>query len=239
MKKLVLSVLALLVSVAIYAQDEAASSDKKLSFGAKAGVNFASISDVDESSGESIKGRTSFHVGGVVQYTFSEKFALQGELLYSEAGNKYEYTESFNYDGPVRAGGGNYSYNEESTTKLSYISMPLMAQYFIISGLSVEAGPQFSLLVSAKEEWEWTETFDGGSNSESGSIDLKDVTNTVDVAGHVGATYELPLGLFFTARYVFGLTKINDDITINGITIDTGVTNRNNIFQLSAGYKFN
>ena len=127
----------------------------------------------------------------------------------------------------------------ESTTKLSYISMPLLAQYFVLEGLSLEAGPQFSLLVSAKEEWDETYSDDFGSETDSGSDDIKDALNTVDIAGHIGATYELDFGLFFTARYLFGLTKINDDITVNGISIDTGRTNRNNIFQLSAGYKFN
>ena len=235
MKKLLfIAALAFVFSNTINAQDttstQTTTSEKSFSFGAKAGVNLASISDFDESTGESIKGRTSFHVGGLAQYSFNEKFAVQAELLYSELGNKYEYSYSENYDGPARAGGGNFSENEESITKLSYISMPLLAKYFIIPGLSVEAGPQFSFLLSAKNDWEYSETFNGETESESGSIDIKDSIKNVDIGGAIGTTYELDLGLFFSARYVFGLSQINEY---------GSSSNKNNVFQISAGYKFN
>ncbi len=237
MKKLLfIAAFAFVFSNTINAQEttststQSTSSDQSFSFGAKAGVNLASISDIDESTGESVKGRTSFHVGALAQYSFSEKFAIQAELLYSELGNKYEYSESFNYDGPLRAGGGNYSYKEEVITKLSYISLPILAKYFIITGLSIEAGPQFSFLVSAKQDWEDTYSDDFGSESDSGSEDIKDFMNGFDIGGAIGATYELDFGLFFSARYVFGLTEIYDVGSLK---------NKNNVFQISAGYKFN
>ena len=235
MKKLLFfAAFAFLFSNAINAQDttstQTTTNEKSFSFGAKAGVNLASISDIDEGTGESIKGRTSFHVGGLAQYSFNEKLAIQVEVLYSEVGNKYEYSDSYNYDGPLRAGGGNYSYNEEVITKLSYISMPILAKYFIITGLSVEAGPQFSQLISAKQDWEETSSDDFGSETDSGSDDIKDFMNGFDIGGAIGASYELDLGLFFSARYVFGLTEIYDVGSLK---------NKNNVFQLSAGYKFN
>jgi hypothetical protein len=96
-----------------------------LSFGIKAGPNFANFSGgVD---GIDYTSRTSFHAGAFLTVKPLENFAVQPEVLYSSVGAKVEGVGDFN---------------------LNYISVPVMARFFVISErLSIDAGPQFSFLV--------------------------------------------------------------------------------------------
>jgi hypothetical protein len=106
---------------------------QEVSFGAKAGVNFASVGG-DDSDG--LDGRTSFHVGGVAVIGISEKFAVQPEVVYSSQGAK-ETFEGIDID-----------YN------LDYINVPVLAKFTVAEGFSIEAGPQVGFLMSAKAKGE-------------------------------------------------------------------------------------
>ena len=167
MKKLLLTaVFAVITIVSINAQE----------FGAKAGVNFASLN-----GDEDFDGRTSFFVGGAVEFEISESFSLQPELLYSSQGAK----SSFSDEGDL-------------TIKLDYLNIPIMAKYYVTEGLSIEAGPQVGFLLSAKAEF------------DSDSEDIKDELNSVDFGLNFGLGYKLDSGLNFGARYNLGLSNIPD-----------------------------
>lgn len=95
-----------------------------IKIGAKAGVNFANdTGDGELNEGTTVK--TGVHLGGVAQLGVSEKFAVQGELLYSMQGFK-----------------------DEVTHKLDYINLPITANYFVIESLSIQAGPQFGFNIN-------------------------------------------------------------------------------------------
>ena len=83
MKKLLLSIIALALMFQTNAQENAVT--KSLQIGAKAGVNLSTLTG--DISG--IKGRTSFHLGGVAEFPISEKLSIQPELLFSSQGAKY------------------------------------------------------------------------------------------------------------------------------------------------------
>ena len=175
---------------------------QELKFGAKAGVNFASLGG-DDSDGFS--GITSFHVGGVVNIGVSERFSVQPELVYNCLGG--EYTESEGYDGKY---------------KLGYLSIPIIANFEVADGLSVQAGPQVSFLMSAMEEY--------NSDGDSGEEDIKEFLKGNDFGASIGLAYQMESGLNFSARYNLGLSNIadydNGDLKVNAI-------------QVSVGYMFN
>ncbi len=164
------------------------------SFGAKAGVNFASLN-----GDEDFDGRTSFFVGAVVEFEISESFSLQPELLYSSQGAK----SSFSEDG----------FDFEAKYKLDYLNIPIMAKYYVTEGFSIEAGPQVGFLLSAKADYE--------EDGESDSEDIKDDLSSVDFGLNFGLGYKLDSGLNFGARYNLGLSNVADsegDIDIkNGV----------------------
>jgi hypothetical protein len=194
MKKLLFLTAIALLTVNISISQEDTSSDLGIRFGAKAGANFATLSK-DEGFKPDMK--TGFHVGGVVNIGISEKFSVQPEVVYSSQGFK-EKSDGVTY-----------------TAKLNYINVPIMAEYKIIDGLTAQAGPQFGINVTAKDD-------DGN--------DINDI-KTLDIGVGFGAQYELDFGLFFQARYVLGLNKISD--------VDGGGDFKNRVISLSAGYFFN
>ncbi|WP_370519207.1 porin family protein [Flavobacterium sp. Sd200] len=161
-----------------------------MKFGAKGGLNFASVSG-DNTEGIDVV--TSFNFGIVSEIPISEKFSFQPELMYSGQG---------------------YSYNDD-TIALSYLNVPLMGKYYLIKGLSVEAGPQIGFLFSAKND----------------KTDVKDSYNTFDFGVNFGLGYKFNSGLNFAARYNLGLTDINN-------LENSPSKNKNSVFQLSVGYFF-
>lgn len=215
MKKLLLFVAVATLTISIARSQE-------LRIGAKAGVNFASVGG---DFTDDYEGRISFHIGGMVEIPISEKFAIQPELLYSGQGAKSEYDDSF----------GDSIVIGKEKLKLDYINIPIMAKYYIIDGLSVEAGPQFGVLVSAKNEYEIS-SFEG---DESGEDDVKDFYNTLDIGFGFGSSYRLNNGVFLSGRYVIGFTDVTDDDDVDFGPLDIGgYKQRNGVLQLSAGFSF-
>ncbi|WP_370392426.1 porin family protein [uncultured Winogradskyella sp.] len=201
MKRLLLVIFAVLAFTSLSAQS--------FRLGVKAGPNFASVNGDDT---EDVDGRTSIHFGAVAEFGISEAFSVQPELLYNSVGATSSYTDTFS----------GMTFNVHETLKLNYLSLPIMAKYKVAKGLSLEAGPQISFLLSADEEVE--------VDSESVEVDVSDFVKSVDFGLGFGASYELDMGLFFTARYMLGLSNIND--------FEGDFTNRNNVLQLSVGYFF-
>ncbi len=159
-----------------------------IKLGAKAGLNVANLSGADDT-----KAKMGFHVGALAEIFINEKFAVQPEILYSSQGAKGK-------------GEGNVKFD------LDYINIPIMAKYYVMEGLSVQAGPQIGFVVKA----------------EAGGIDVKDGVNTVDFGLNLGAGYELPMGVFADLRYDLGFNKVYKE----------GKSIKNGVFQLSVGYKF-
>jgi hypothetical protein len=93
--------------------------------GIRVGANFANQS-ISNASTESITG---FHGGAYLVLAFSEKWAIQPELLFSSQGSEVP------------------DINE--VKELDYFSIPVLLRYKPASFLSIEAGPQISSLLSA------------------------------------------------------------------------------------------
>tara|TARA_R110002049_G_scaffold28772_5_gene98153 strand:- start:2460 stop:3053 length:594 start_codon:yes stop_codon:yes gene_type:complete len=172
-------------------------------FGAKAGLNIASIGgDAYVTGFSGFDSRTSFHLGGLVEIPITEKISVQPEVLYSSQGSKF-----------------NFGFGSNPDVKLDYINVPILGKYHIIEGLSGELGPVIGVLVNAKA------TGDGEDE------DIKEFYKSTDIGVAIGASYRLPMGVFFSLRYNKGVTDINDDP-------DISAKNQNNVFQVSAGYSF-
>lgn len=123
-----------------------------------------------------------YHMGGVGRIGISEKFALQPELLYS--------TQRYSFD--------SYRFY------MDYINLPIMADVGIAKGLSLQAGPQFGFNIKNRMKLSAGDDYPGMDEK------LENAKSVVVGAG-VGAQYQLPINLFFQARYTFGITDIYDD----------------------------
>ena len=170
-----------------------------ISFGAKGGLNLASLTG---DGADDVDGRTAFHIGAVLNIEISDLFAIQPEVVYSAQG----FTQDFDL--------GELG-NVEATEKLDYINIPVLADITILEGLSLQGGPQFGVNITSEIEVD-------GETQESEDVE------SLDVAAAIGAQLELPIGLFFQARYVTGLTEVVKDGDI-----------KNSNISLSVGWFFN
>jgi hypothetical protein len=190
------------VAVTSAQEDASNSSSMSPSFGVKGGVNFATISG-DDFDPES---RTSFHAGVFGEFPVAEIFSIQVEALYSGQGFESDI------DGEFFGGEGKVEY------QLDYINVPVLAKFYILEGLSLEAGPQFSFKVN--------EEIDANANNDGGDLNLEEAKDfEFGVSG--GLTFQTPMGLFATARYNQGITSIFEDGDAT-----------NSVFQLGVGFKF-
>src|SRR5690554_4147726 len=171
MKKLVLFAAIAIMSVTV-------SQAQEIRLGAKAGVNFATLGGDDIGD---VKSRTGFHIGGLVEIPITESFWVQPEILYSAQGAKYE-EKGMELQVP---------YSFKTTIKLDYIQVPVMAKYYVVEGLALEAGPQIAFLAKSTGEVEGSI---GGVSYED-EDDIDDVSK-IDFSVGVGASYRMDMGLF-------------------------------------------
>jgi hypothetical protein len=184
MKKLIFSALALCAFGFANAQD--------MKFGVKGGVQFTNFTGDGEWDG-----KTGFYVGGLVDFTISESFHVQPELLYSMEGAEVDMGEF-----------GTFDYG------ISYLRIPIMAKYYIMEGLNLQAGPEIAFKIGTAED----------------AVD--DAVKSMDFGLGIGAGYELENGLMFDARYNLGLSNIAED----GDEADVEVKNTG--IMLGLGYRF-
>src|SRR5690606_22887776 len=174
MKKLLLFVAVTVISMNLDQSHE-------FRLGAKMGVNIASLGGDSYYGGlGSLGSRTSFHIGGLAEIPLMGKFSLQPELLYSSEGSDWSF--------------GSVGDN----TKLDYIRVPVLAKFYIIEGLSAEAGPVLGVLVNAEGNF-----YNEDDILVSG--DAKDIYRSFDAQFAIGASYRLNMGVFFSLRYNKGL----------------------------------
>jgi hypothetical protein len=192
----------LLLFIAVTVLSFTAAQSQEFRLGAKAGLNVASLGGDSYGVG-SLGSRTSFHVGGLVEIPLMGKFSVQPELLFSSEGSNWTFT------------------GLDDNLKLDYVRVPVLAKFYIIEGLSAEAGPVFGVLVNAKND-------DGD--------DIKENFKTFDAAFGIGASYRLDMGVFFSLRYNKGLLNVNEDYEEEGISYS--YKNQSNVFQVSAGFSF-
>ncbi|MFH7018163.1 porin family protein [Flavobacterium sp. FlaQc-47] len=186
MKKIILAaVLFMATSATIQAQ--------LLKIGVKAGVNFANQTGDAAFDGISVdkEGITSYHAGLVAEIKLLEKFSIQPELLYSTQGATYK------------------SAGEEFKNELGYLSIPVMAKFYLSKSFSLELGPQASFLLSERNDFDVKngETFEFGVNA--------------------GLGFKITESIFVQGRYGLGLTEASKDADV-----------KNSVFQLSAGFMF-
>lgn len=162
-------------------------------FGVKGGVNVSSIGGNRYAGLGGLGSKVSFHLGAVVEIPISGKLAVQPELLFSSQGSNWTLNSS------------------AEKLKLDYVNLPVLVKYYVIEGLSAEAGPLAGFLLSTNAD--------------------KDDYKSLDIAIAIGASYKISDAIFVGLRYNKGIMNINNDPEFNG-------SNRNNVFQISVGYAF-
>lgn len=187
MKKTILAaVLMLAISVNVQAQ--------LVKIGVKAGLNYANQTGSDitiNSTNYNTDAITSYHAGLVAEIKLTDGFAVQPELLYSTQGATYKTAGT------------------EFKNELGYLSIPVLAKFYLNKSVSLDLGPQASFLLSERNNF-------NVNNAESFEFGL---------AGGLGLN--ITKNLFIQGRYVLGLTEASKDAQV-----------KNSVVQVSAGFMF-
>ena len=197
---------------------------KKYKFGVKGGLSIVDFKQSGNSVGNQISDvnfRVSYHVGGFVQYSISDKIDMQSGVFFSSQGGSrsVEFIEDFN-SSDISTDRTNFVYN--------YLNVPLLVKYNLSKSWSVKTGPQLGFLLSAdvKNQYVFIDGIQFNFDSN-----VKDDASLIDVSWSLEAGYEFESGLLVDVTYNLGLSN-----TIDAENSDFKRENR--VFQLSLGYKF-
>ncbi len=195
MKKIILSLSFLLTFVAV-------TNAQGFRLGAKAGANLTKLSGIPFKEEFDL----GYHLGGFAEIDFSKKLGIQPEVLFNQVNAK-------------RSSGFNSIYTNlsnpaaTSDIKLSYLSIPILLRYNVGKMLTLNAGPQFGILVDKHE----TLLENGQEAFKNGDF------------GMVGGVTINLKALRVYGRYNIGLANIND--------LDNSDQWKNQQLQLGIGLK--
>ncbi|WP_337059023.1 porin family protein, partial [Elizabethkingia meningoseptica] len=163
------------------------------------------------------KSKIGFNAGLFLNAPISSNFSIQPEVIYNDLGSKVTF--------------GSDNQNSYSTN-LGYISVPVMFQFNATPQFYLEAGPEFSFLVSAKNKLK-----DGNGNVavDDWSKTATDNLNTFNFGLGVGLGFNITENIGINARYTAGLTKIGKTDNPIGRSYSDS---KNNVFQVGLNFGF-
>ena len=215
MKVFILSIFLLGFSFSSLAQ-------KKFEFGIKGGLSIVDLKDIDVPENwpfPNVQFRFSYHIGGFSQYPVSDKIDMQGGLFFSSQGGSWD-AEFVDENSVISTDRINFVYN--------YLNLPLLLKYNFSKSWSIKTGPQIGFLLSADIKNQYAFVDGVQINFDS---DVKDAINSIDLSWSLEAGYEFKTGLLVDVTYSLGLSNTID-------AESSGFKRKNQVFQLSLGYKF-
>jgi len=213
MKKIVLCILFTIITTQfVSAQD-------KVYYGAKVGGNISHFfyQGEDKSFNDRSKMKLASHFGAFAEIILNDYYAIQPELLFSTKGARFSKSDENDY---------------QSAYVLKYLSLPVIAKYYVTKSFSIEAGPQFAYLLSAKDVIRDDE-YQTNYGEEAAVIEMKDDLTTLDIGIVVGTGYVFDTGLYLSARYNVGINNTYKSFTGFDDHLQNGT------IQFSIGYSLN
>lgn len=236
MKKFLTVFTLMLFTSGLYAQD-------MFEFGIKGGLNLSGyLADDDlDLYQDNTAVRAGWNAGFFGIIRVSDNFAIQPEVLYSLQGVNFVDTEVYvdylyvdNFFTPDYVAPTVGSYGEiVAKENLHYLNVPILANFYLAPGLSLQIGPQFGFLMNATSRFD-TEDDEVNNvfNDFEESNEITSSYNGFSMAAVAGLQLELPSDVAIGLRYNFGLNDILED----GDPDDIKLVNQ--VGQLYVGYAF-
>ncbi|HIP48259.1 MAG TPA: PorT family protein [Lutibacter sp.] len=206
-------ILFIVVFTLIYAGSTKA---QQIYFGPKVGGNLSHFMYNGDNTNffDTKKMKLASHIGAFVEIQINDFFAVQPELLYSIKGARFNISTENEF---------------ESRYVFKYLSLPVLAKYYVSKKVSIEVGPQFAYLLSAKNI-EKSDLYSSNLGEEAASVNIKDTMQVYDLGVTAGVGYITDTGFYMTARYNIGLSNIYKDVP------NTQNVLKNGAIQLSVGF---
>jgi Outer membrane protein beta-barrel domain len=178
-----------------------------LHFGVKGGANITKV----EGKAMQDEFNYGYHLGGFAEIGLGKKWFIQPEVLWSQlqtqTGDNFEDIIDGAIDG-----------SKNQTIKLNYLSIPISLNYRLLDWLSLQAGPQFGVLLDNNKNLlqNGKEAFDAGDISLMGGAQINFSAFRI------------------TGRYFTSLKDINSGDITSG---DINTAWKNKGFQISLGIR--
>jgi len=170
----------------------------KYGIGVKAGFNFATVSKGNLDNAPDA--RASIYVGANYEVPIiPDVFSVQPEVIYSQQGFEKRYTIN--------------GTRHKSVYKVNYLSVPVLARYYVVRGFSLEAGPQFSYKVNQKFNRDETDT----------EILTMNDANTTEFGFVAGLTFQFESGFFVNGRYYRSFKEIIPNSDAKNVVVQVGL----------------
>ncbi len=196
----------------------AGAAQAQVSYGLRAGVNLAKISNL----GDNQSNNTSFHVTGYADLPVAPNFSIQPGLSLQGKGTKYDI--------------GSESTGLTATRNTMSLEIPVNAVYYIPTGYTgsifLGAGPYVGMNLSGRDRF----SARGAGFEVPGDTDIdfsgdNKSMNRLDAGVNFLAGYRFNGGLLINAGYGLGLTNMIPN-TINNNT------NANRVLSFGVGFQF-
>ena len=186
-----------LLILAVFSLVATAATAQKLHIGAKAGAN---INKID---GKSFSDEFSYgyHLGGFFNVGLGKKFAIQPEVLFNQI--NVDTSSSFS---------SVYKFDQIDKVQLKYLSVPILLNFKPVKFITLQAGPQFSVLMNKSK----TLLENGRDAFKAGEFSM--LAGAQVNIGHLN----------IYGRYAVGLSNLND--------IDNTEKWKGQSFQLGLGF---
>lgn len=221
MKKRILLLTALALSLASFAQD-------KTSFGIRGGYVSSNITGDANTSLEDMMDFTNgaitttnhkgFYAGGFVSIPLTTNFSIEPGLSYAQKG--------YAAKGELEIKGASFlSPSAKANLTMNYVELPVLLKANF-GGLELFAGPQVAYLANANLR---TTAGALGFNVLNKTMDATDQFNQWDAGVTGGIGYQFANGLNLRASYERGLTKVDSDRSFDAY---------NQAFKVGVGFRF-
>ena len=166
-------------------------------------------------------------IGAEAEYQLADMFSLAAGVNFAMQGSGWK-----DYDEKI----GDVKFDIKDTRmNLYYINVPFVANLYLFKGFAVKAGVQVGFL--AKANYEVTATVKDEKNDRTMTSKYDESFTSeckkVDISIPMGVSYQIPtIPIVIDARYNLGLTKVNKE------SIEGSKDLKNNVIQLTVGYKF-
>lgn len=159
----------------------------------------------------------SFHAGADMRLPLDGKFSFLAGILYAQKGYRTEY--------PV----GISNQTQSIQVQLRYFDLPLLADYKVWKGLSLQGGIEPGILSAA-----WLK-YEGGRSD----LKAQNIYESFDLGLVAGLEWRIGNGFYLSGRQIWGiLPSSNLEVTDeNGERIGQ-VKSFNRALEISAGYRF-
>jgi hypothetical protein len=136
------------------------------SFSQKFAIGIKGGASINKITGKTFKDEFTYgyHLGGFVTIPLSKEFGIQPEVLFNQV--SADTSSQFSSVYP--------SFNKIKNIKLNYLSIPILLNYNVAKVLTLQAGPQFGILMDRNKKLleNGEDAFKGGDFAMLGGVQL-------------------------------------------------------------------